>query len=61
MQNASEKIEHAVLDCEFRVCPSCGYELGFHLALVANVEGESHRVILICPNCGTRHDIGKEL
>lgn len=41
---------------EFRVCPSCGYELGFHVSFIR--EEEKLRIVLICPNCGARFDIG---
>ena len=41
---------------EFRKCDVCGYDRGFHSSFVKN--GEKHRVILICPECGTRYDVG---
>ena len=52
---------------EFRVCPSCGYELGFHTSFIGtNADKgnpvkstrEVYRVILICPECGARFDVG---
>lgn len=52
----SEQIRRIELDEEFRVCPSCGYERGFHSSFLR--AGESHKIILICPNCGARYDVG---
>jgi predicted RNA-binding Zn-ribbon protein involved in translation (DUF1610 family) len=52
---------------ELHVCPACGYALGFHTSFIsANITRDNpikstrdvHRVILICPNCGARFDIG---
>jgi hypothetical protein len=52
---------------EIRVCPSCGYTYGFHTSFVSVGAGkdrpvkdtrEVYRVILICPECGARYDVG---
>jgi len=52
---------------EFRVCPACGYELGFHTSFLGtNADKDNpvkstrevYRVILICPECGARFDVG---
>jgi hypothetical protein len=52
---------------EFRICPTCGYELGFHTSFIGtNADKnnpvkstrEVYRVILICPECGARFDVG---
>ena len=52
---------------ELHICPACGYALGFHTSFVnasANKDNpvkstrETWRVILICPECGARYDIG---
>jgi hypothetical protein len=52
---------------ELHTCPGCGYERGFHTSLVsvhANKDTpvrstrEVYRVILICPECGARYDVG---
>lgn len=42
---------------EFRKCDVCGYDSGFHSSFVKN--DEKHRVILICPECGTGYDVGQ--
>lgn len=47
-------------------CPSCGYSLGFHTSFTsANARDnpikstrEVFRVILVCPECGARYDVG---
>ncbi len=52
---------------EFRICPSCRYELGFHTSFLGtNADKDNpvkstrevYRVILICPECGARFDVG---
>lgn len=52
---------------EFRVCPSCGYQLGFHTSFLGTNTDKDNpvkstrevfRVILICPECGARYDVG---
>jgi predicted RNA-binding Zn-ribbon protein involved in translation (DUF1610 family) len=52
---------------EFTACPACGYALGFHTSFIStNAEKgtpvrstrEVYRVILICPECGARFDVG---
>lgn len=53
---ASDEIDRVELEGEFRVCPKCGYELGFHVSFMRAEEG--YRIILICPNCGARYDDG---
>jgi len=55
----SEQIRKIDLQEEFRVCPACGYELGFHSSFLK--DGEAYRIILICPNCGARYDAGWRL
>lgn len=55
------------IEDEFRTCPACGYDRGFHVSL-SNVSHdpaspvkstrEVFRIVLICPECGARYDIG---
>ncbi|MFC1657707.1 hypothetical protein ACFL2P_03970 [Candidatus Moduliflexota bacterium] len=42
---------------ELRVCPSCGYERGFHVSFFQQKGGEVS-IRMICPNCGQSYDIG---
>lgn len=53
---ASKDIKTADTSEELRVCPSCEYDLGFHVSLLR--ENGEHNVILICPNCGVRYSVG---
>jgi hypothetical protein len=53
---ASSDITMIELAEEFRICPQCGYELGFHSSFLRS--GEGYRIILICPECGARYDVG---
>lgn len=41
---------------EFRVCPACGYEDGFHSMF--RKEGEVIQWLFICPSCHKIFDIG---
>jgi hypothetical protein len=42
------EIKKIDLSEEFRICPQCGYELGFHSSFLRS--GESYRIILV-PRC----------
>jgi len=55
------------VESEFRICPECGYTLGFHTSFLDPTAGNDYpvkstkklfRVILICPDCGSRYDVG---
>lgn len=64
----AEEIIQVRPESELRICPSCGYEYGFHTSFVdANATSgpvkirtttRVFRVILICPECGARFDVG---
>jgi hypothetical protein len=41
---------------EFKVCPACGYEDGFHSMF--RKEGETTKWLFICPACHIVFDIG---
>jgi rubredoxin len=41
---------------EFRVCPECQYQRGFHV-FFKNPKGKT-KIGLICPQCGYSYDIG---
>jgi uncharacterized protein with PIN domain len=56
VMKVSEEIKKINLDEEFRVCPQCSYELGFHISFLRSERG--YRIILICPDCGARYDVG---
>lgn len=44
------------MEDEFRICPACGYEDGFHSAF--KKEGGTTRWLFICPSCHQVFDIG---
>ena len=55
----SGEIKTVELGNEFRVCPSCGYERRFHVSFLSSEsEGATYKIVLICPNCEARFDIG---
>ena len=56
VMKVSEDIKKINLDEEFRGCPQCSYELGFHSSFLRSEKG--YRIILICPDCGARYDVG---
>lgn len=41
---------------DFSVCPACGYSKGFHVSFQSEPSG--NRIILICPSCAARYDVG---
>lgn len=52
---------------DLHTCPACGYARGFHTSfLSANASRDNpvkstrdvYRIILICPECGARFDVG---
>ena len=44
---------------DFHRCPNCGYARGFHCSFLRVAEGsDRYRIVLVCPECGTRFDIG---
>jgi uncharacterized protein (UPF0212 family) len=53
---ASEEIVKIEMAEEFHICPKCGYELGFHSSFLRAEVG--YRIVLICPECGARYDVG---
>jgi hypothetical protein len=61
------EIKNLKVGDDLHICPACGYEYGFHTSLLtihANKDSpvKSTRevccVILICPECGARYDVG---
>ena len=55
-EKVEEEIKRVEAGEEFRVCPACGYERGFHASFLR--DGADYRIVLICPNCGARRDVG---
>jgi hypothetical protein len=48
----------------FDTCEKCGYDRGFHYSVTSPQPGAEPwlprraRVLLICPNCAQRYDVG---
>jgi hypothetical protein len=53
-----EEVQTAEVGDEFRVCPSCGYENGFHIMFRPSGSGDSLDWWFICPNCSSHFDLG---
>ena len=43
------KVEHVTIEDEFKICPACGYEDGFHSMMKR--EQERCKWLFICPSC----------
>lgn len=50
------EVRQVVVEDEFKICPVCGYEDGFHSML--KKEREQSRWLFICPSCHAVFDIG---
>ena len=59
MGEVSENIRAINVKQEFRVCLSCEYQRGFHVSFLPDAGNTQLRLVLICPGCGTRYEIGK--
>jgi hypothetical protein len=61
-----KEITSLPVETEIHTCPDCGYQLGFHTSFVSagtnrdpvKSTRDVWRVILICPECGARYDVG---
>ncbi len=60
MAKVSAEIQSVEVEGEFRVCPECDYGLGFHVSFFP-AGGEGMHMVLICPSCGARYDLGQKL
>jgi predicted RNA-binding Zn-ribbon protein involved in translation (DUF1610 family) len=63
----SDEITTIKVEDDFHICPNCGSTFGFHTSFLRVNAGkdnpvkstrEGYRVILICPQCGSRYDLG---
>ena len=52
----SEETITVQMKTEFRVCPACGYQDGFHSMF--KKEGDTTRWLFVCPACHRTFDIG---
>ncbi len=62
-----EEIQTIKAGNELHVCLNCGYDRGFHTSFIRVNTGKDkpvkptpglYRVVLICPECGARYDVG---
>jgi hypothetical protein len=51
-------VRPAELGAEFRVCPECGYEDGFHSMFIRTGDPAVLRWCFVCPSCHSRWDVG---
>jgi len=56
--SADKQVQKVDVEEEFRVCPECGYENGFHSMFRRAADGTSLKWLFICPNCSSWFDIG---
>ena len=61
MDKVSEQIEAVEVAGEFRVCPACDYQRGFHVSFISGGKKGALGLVLICPSCGARYEIGKSI
>jgi predicted RNA-binding Zn-ribbon protein involved in translation (DUF1610 family) len=54
----SQTVQRCDVENEFRVCPACGYERGFHASFVRVGDDREFAVHFICPSCGAVFDLG---
>ncbi len=53
------EITNVVMKDEFKICPSCGYEDGFHSMFKR--ENGSVKWLFVCPSCHAVFDIGQQV
>jgi hypothetical protein len=56
--DAVQEVRQTELGDEFRVCPECGYEDGFHNMFVRGAAPGVLKWCFICPSCHSRWDVG---
>ncbi|MHC4480562.1 MAG: hypothetical protein ACYS1C_06290 [Planctomycetota bacterium] len=54
----SEAVKETEVGAEFRVCPNCGYENGFHNMFRPSAEEKVFDWFFICPGCSSQWDVG---
>ena len=54
--SVAPEIKQIELEDEFRACPVCNYDMGFHVSFNRK-SGQQFDIILICPQCGARFAI----
>lgn len=59
MTEPIERSKAVQVEQEFSACPACDYDNGFHVGFVPSEDGQSLRLLLMCPSCHARFDVGK--
>ena len=57
MSRTKAKIKTIEFETEFRICPNCGYEDGFHNMFRKSPEHGRLRWYFVCPQCSATFDI----
>ena len=58
MTKRDGEFKSAEMNGQFRICPECQYEGGFHLVLERTGRPNEAKLLLVCPNCGIGFDLG---
>jgi len=58
MVDIGKEIIKVSIDKDFHICQQCRYGLGFHLSFIPSKDSGKFQMILICPSCGARYDMG---
>ncbi len=59
MEKVSAVISRVEVGDDFTTCGACGYGRGFHASFIPRQDRDSLVLILVCPSCGARFDIGQ--
>ena len=57
-KKSSDDITALTPEGNIRRCPVCGYNDGFHVSFQFDDNSKQGSVILICPDCHSRFDMG---
>ncbi len=56
--NADPPIQAIKAEGEISTCPTCGYRDGFHVSFQIAANRSDGHIILICPDCHHRFQLG---
>lgn len=54
----NDEITSIKAEGDIRKCPTCGYNDGFHVSFQIDGSSKEGDIILICPNCHQRFQMG---
>jgi transcription elongation factor Elf1 len=58
VMGANNKVGTIKPEGEIYTCPTCGYTDGFHVSFKVDGSKRKAEIILICPNCHNRFQLG---